>query len=250
MLHAIAPSPPLNAGFTRLGETRAQHWRPALAGALHSEIFAPAGEASGAAAAVALALDDLRARGRDPFADREDRRAVLWVQDRASIRRNGRPYRPGLPQELRERVIHVAAETTEEALFALEEGLRCRDLAFAIGEIVGNPQGFNFTASRRLSLAAERHGVPLWLVRHDAVRDLSAARMRWAVRSTVSPSPLWNTHAPGTPGWHAVLFRARAYAEGEWILRDDAQQLSAVSARQAHPVGLAFAAGDRSLAAG
>jgi len=238
------------AGFARLGAARAQHWQPGLGGVLHSEILAPANEASGTAAAVALALDELRARGRDPFADREDRRAVLWVQDRDSIRRNGRPFRPGLPRALRERVIHVETATAKDALFALEEGLRCRDLAFVVGEIAGNPHGFSFTASRRLSLVAQRHGVPLWLVRHDAVRDLSAARMRWTVRSAASPAAPWNVRAPGRPCWYAELFRARAHAEGEWILHDDAQQLSAEPVRQAHPVGLAFATGDRSLAAG
>ena len=73
------------------------------------------------------------------------------------------------------------AATPEDALFALEEGLRCRELACVIGEIAGNPKALDFTASRRLSLAAERHGVPLVLVRLDAARDLCSARMRWQV---------------------------------------------------------------------
>ena len=218
-------------------------WRPGLGGmALHSELFAPAGEASGAGLALAFALD--QAAG--------DERPFLWVQDKAALRKAGRPYRPGLPPALRHRLIHVAANTPEDALFALEEGLRCRDLAFVVGELTGNPKGLSFTASRRLSLVAEKHGVPLWLIRIDAGRDLSSARMRWEVRSAASPPPRWNGDAPGTPAWQAQLFRARAHPPGEWILRDDGQGLvaSAPHHQPADPVDLVRAAGDRSLAAG
>jgi len=215
----------------------ADRWRPGLASPLHSEVFAAGNESSGAAAALALVLD---APGVA-----EDTRAVLWVQDKAALRLGGRPYRPGLPAALRHRVVHVAAATPEDALFALEEGLRCRELACVIGEIAGNPRALDFTASRRLSLAAERHGVPLVLVRLDAARDLSAARMRWQVSAAPSPLPRWNAQAPGMPSWRAALFRARAYPPGEWILRDDGHGLAAEP--QDHG-DLADAAGGRSLA--
>jgi len=249
MIPGVSLPGTLGSGLVKLGSLRARHWRPGLGGAVHGEVMGKGNEASAPAAALALALDDLRAKGRDAFADVADRRCVLWVQDHASIRLNGRPYRPGLPHELAGRVIHVEAKNCEDALFALEEGLRCRDLAFVVGEIAGNPRAFTFTASRRLSLAAEKHGVPLWLVRHDAVRDLSAARMRWDMRSAVSPAPLWNGQAPGIPSWRAELFRARSHTEGKWILRDDAQHLSAETGRPENPVDLVRAAGDRSLAA-
>jgi len=192
----------------------APRWRPGLASARHSELFASGCEASGAAAALAFARDALHAAANDA-----GERSLLWVQDRAALRLTGRPYRPGLPAELRGRVIHVAAATPEDALFALEEGLRCRDLACVIGEIAGNPKALGFTASRRLTLAAERHGVPLFLVRLDAARDLSSARMRWQVAAAPSLLPRWNAQAPGPPAWRAELFRARAHPPGEWILR-------------------------------
>lgn len=226
--------------LTSLG-TRAPRWRPGLPCAPHSEIFAEGNEASGVAMALALALDGLPASGKGD---------VLWVQDAASIRLAGRPYRPGLPAALRCRVIHVAAQSCEDALFALEEGLRCRELACVIGEIAGNPRAFGFVASRRLSLAAERHGVPLFLVRLDARRDLGSARMRWQVAAAPSLPPRWNPQAPGAPAWRAELFRSRAHAPGEWILRDDGKQLAAERPAGAPDHGdLAAAAGDRSLAA-
>ena len=203
----------------------------------HAELFACSREASGAALALAFALDQAQ----------PDERPWLWVQDKAALRLSGRPYRPGLPPALRHRLLHVAAKTPEDALFALEEGLRCRDLAFVIGELAGNPKALSFTASRRLSLVAEQHGVPLWLVRLDAAHDLSSARMRWEVRAAPSLPPRWNVAAPGAPAWHAELFRARAHPPGEWILRDDGHVLTASAPDHGD---LADATGDRSLAAG
>jgi protein ImuA len=220
--------------LSKLG-ARAPRWSPGLPCAAYSEVFASGREGSGGAAALALAFDGGIGEG-----------ALLWVQDAAARRLTGRPYRPGLPPALRGRMIHVAAKTPEDALFALEEGVRCRDLACVIGEIAGNPRALDFTASRRLCLAAEKHGVPLLLVRLDAARDLSAARMRWQLRAAPSLPARWNLAAPGTPAWHAELFRARGHAPGEWMLRDDEQGLAAAPPDHGD---LAAAAGDRSLAA-
>ncbi|GAA0278037.1 hypothetical protein GCM10009127_18680 [Alteraurantiacibacter aestuarii] len=244
---------PKAAQLVSLGEC-APRWRPGLARmghrALHSEIFASGDEAGGVACALALALDDMRACASPAL----EEKPVLWVQDEASRKRSGYPYRPGLPAQLRHRVIHVAARGAQDTLFALEEGMRCRDLAFVIGEIAGNPRALGLTASRRLSLAAEKHGVPLFLIRHDAARDLSSARMRWQVRSAASAPPRWNGDAPGVPSWHAQLFRARAHPPSQWILRDDGTSLAAEhpdpgQTRSPDHGDLAGAAGAGSLAA-
>ena len=241
------PCPDTGAGLITasqvLSPSRAAEWRPGLVseGATHGEIFASADDATGAALALALACDHLRAAGSsDALADTPDTRPWLWVQDREALRRSGRPYRPGLPRELRHRLIHVAAHTAEDALFALEEGLRCRDLAFVIGEIAGNPRSLDLTASRRLGLSTEKHGVPLWLVRLGAQRDLSSARQRWQVRAASSPEPRWNPAAPGTASWQADLFRARRHPPGAWILRDDGvlvAERGGVSRRQEDEAG-------------
>lgn len=213
-----------------ISKAREARWRPGLADQpFHSEIFASARDASGAGLALALACDALRVATRvgDPVAEAEDRRHVLWVQEAGAIKQSGRPYLHGLPRSLRDRLIHVEAKTPEDALFALEEGLKCRDLACVIGEMLGNPRALDFTASRRLSLAAEKHGVPLWLVRLEAEADLSSARMRWRVEPASSPCPRWNAEAPGTPTWKAELFRARRHAPGKWIVSDDQTTLRA-----------------------
>jgi len=260
MSQAFAPSAELiPASKLAQVSSNAPRWRPGLAPAFHNEVFAPGAEASGAAAALAFAVDALRGAAAAHTADADDRRALVWVQDRAALKLGGRPYRPGLPKMLRDRLIHVLCETCEDALFALEETLHCRDVAGVIGEVAGNPRAFDFTASRRLTLSAERHGIPLWLVRLDAAHDLSSARMRWDVRSARSPHPRWNAAAPGTPSWHGELFRARMHPPGKWTLRDDGHVLSADRIAEPdpqrepatpYPLGLAFAAGDRSLAPG
>ena len=206
---------------------RAQRWQPGLGAVAQSEIFASSREASGAGAALALALDAWRSRPREEGDEAEDRRAVVWVQTRAAVKRGGRPFRPGLPPEIRHRLIHVLAEKDEDALFALEEAVRCREVAFVIGEIAGSPRALDFTASRRLTLAAERHGVPLTLVRLDGTRDLSSARQRWAVEAAPSALPEWNAQAPGASAWAAELFRARSHPPGSWRLSEDAGRLVA-----------------------
>lgn len=228
----VAPPPVLPSGAVQglagaVGRTR---WHPGMeTGCRHAELFAPAAQAGGVGLALALARDALHAARPDPLADAPDERAWLWVQDKGARRLSGRPCHAGLPRDLAHRLIHVAAESPEDALFAIEEGLRCRDLAFVIGEIAGNPRALDLTASRRLSLAVERHGVPLWLVRLGAERDLGSARMRWAVESAPSTVPRWNPQAPGSPAWRADLFRSHTFPPGQWTLRDDGQRLLADS---------------------
>ena len=261
-----SPAPTPLAAFARrrrfgtvLPVPVARHaWQPGQDGRpneRHSELFTAPGDATGAALALAFAQAHLRGQAADPVADYPDERPWLWVQDAAALRLGGRPYRPGLPSILRHRLIHVVAKTPEDALFALEEGLRCRDLAFVVGEIAGNPRALSLTAQRRLSLVAEKHGVPLWLVRVGAERDLSSARQRWSVRAAPSLPPRWNAQAPGAPAWRAELFRARNHPPGEWILRNDGPVLTAEPPRRSPDSApdhgdLAAPAGDRPLAAG
>ena len=58
---------------------RAQRWQPGLGAVAQSEIFASSREASGAGAALALALDAWRSRPREEGDEAEDRRAVVWL---------------------------------------------------------------------------------------------------------------------------------------------------------------------------
>ncbi len=144
---------------------------------------------------------------------------VLWVQDHLSRREAGMPYPAGLPFDLG--LMHLDVARPVDALWAMEEALGCPALGGIIGEVWGAPQVLDFTASKRLAIRAEAHGVPLWLIRRAASPDLSAARERWRVASLPSWQNEDDSRAPGQPVWRADLFRARWRQPGSWVARLD-----------------------------
>ncbi|MXP08828.1 ImuA family protein [Pseudoblastomonas halimionae] len=174
------------------------------------ELFSSMDDASGEALALAFA----EARRQDD----ETAKPWLWVQDAQSIRRGGRPFLHGLPVARRSGLVHVAAANPADALWAMEEGVRCGALSFVVGELAGDPKPLDFTATRRLVLAAERHGVPLYLLRRDGFANLSAARLRWRVAAAPSAPHRWNAVAPGEPRAGADLFRGRGLRPGHFTL--------------------------------
>jgi len=159
-----------------------------------------------------------------PQVDR--RRPILWVQDRMAILESGRIYPPGLGLA---DLIHVEARDARSALWAMEEGLRCASLSAVIGELWGDPASLDFTATRRLAVAAERSGVACWLVRLGGTANLSGARMRWRIASRPSLLNPFDARAPGPPAWDADLFRSRASAPGRWLLADEADAFHLVA---------------------
>ena len=161
---------------------------------------------------------------------------LLWVQERMAILESGRVHPPGIPSQ---NLIHVEARDAREALWAMEEGVRCSALSGVIGEIWGDPRALDFTATRRLAVASERTGVPCWLVRLDGTANLSGARMRWRVASGPSLPNDLDPRAPGTPAWDAELFRARGTQPGRWNI-----------AHEEAAFHLVAASGDRALGEG
>ena len=143
---------------------------------------------------------------------------LLWVQERMAIVECGRVYPPGLGVS---ELIHVAARDARSALWAMEEGLRCSALGAVIGEIWGDPAVLDFTATRRLAVAAERNGVAAFLIRPGGHANLSGARMRWRIASAPSLANRLDPKAPGAPAWDADLFRARGFAPNQWLVTYD-----------------------------
>ena len=144
---------------------------------------------------------------------------LLWVQERMAILEGGRIHPPGLPSR---NLIHVEARDAKDALWAMEEGLRCSALSCVIGEIWGDPRALDFTATRRLAVASERSGVAAFLIRLGGHANLSGARMRWRIASAPSLINDLDSKAPGSPVWDAELFRARAMPPGRWTITHDA----------------------------
>ena len=151
----------------------------------------------------------------------EAAKPLLWIQDRMAIRESGRVHPAGLPGI---ELIHVEARDGRDALWAMEEGLRCFGIGAVIGELYGDPVSLDFTATRRLAVAAERTQVPCWLVRLCGTSNLSGARMRWRIASLPSLPHPFDLRAPGTPAWEAELFRARSQAPGSWGIAHEADR--------------------------
>jgi protein ImuA len=158
---------------------------------------------------------------------------LLWVQERMAILESGRVHPPGLPSQ---NLIHVEARDARDALWAMEEGVRCAAVSCVIGEIWGDPKVLDFTATRRLAVASERSGTPCWLVRLGGTANLSGARMRWRIASAPSLINALDERASGLPAWDAELFRARGSPPGRWSIAHEAGRFH-----------LAAASGDRAL---
>jgi protein ImuA len=151
---------------------------------------------------------------------------LLWVQERMAILESGRVHPPGLPSQ---DLIHVEARDARDALWAMEEGLRCAALSAVIGEIWGDPAALDFTATRRLAVASERSGVAAFLIRLGGHANLSGARMRWRIGSAPSVANDLDFRAPGTAAWDAELFRARGMPPGRWSVAHEADRFHLVA---------------------
>jgi protein ImuA len=198
--------PPAKAG-TQSGFHAQEYWRPpSPARPTLSEIFAVQPRDAAWAGFVLAQLNPAK--------------PLLWVQERMAILESGRIHPPGLGLP---NLIHVEARDTRTALWAMEEGVRCAGLSAVIGEIWGDPAALDFTATRRLAVAAERSGVAAFLIRLGGHANLSGARMRWRIASLPSLAHPFDARAPGPSVWDAELFRARGLPPGRWSIADEPQ---------------------------
>jgi protein ImuA len=189
-------------------------------GALH-EIFAAeiSHEPSAAAFAIALAL---RASAGKP---------LVWVRQDFVGLEMGEIYAPGLAELglSPDRLILVRARDGPAVLRAGEEAARCPPLGAVLIEPWGNPKMLDLVATRRLSLAAARSGLPVFMVRAGGTPTPSSAASRWSVRS--APSRPFEADAPGHPAFVVELLRDRAGAAGRapvlgWIVEWNRDRLS------------------------
>ncbi len=218
--------------------------------ALHEVAGEGADREQGAAAAGFAALWLARLQAAGP---------VLWIV-RAGNRAAIDLHAHGLHQ-LRldpRRLILVAAKGDDEALWAMEEGLKAKSLGAVLGEI----EKLDLTASRRLQLAAEAGGVTAfvlrrWRVMERATRDAAqpiAAVTRWRVTAMPAENDLC---------WRVELTRCRGGKPGAWMMEkvDGSDEFHVESERvqseRSEPERVAPLSGDlapllggRSLAAG
>jgi protein ImuA len=130
----------------------------------------------GAAAGFALAI-----AARNPRAG-----LLIWIQQGIVALEGGAPYAPGgalfgFPAS---RLLVVRAPHARDALWAMEESLRCPGVSSVIGEFAGAGEAADLTATRRLNLVAKEQGTLPLLLRQQPLRGTSACATRWGVRAT------------------------------------------------------------------
>ena len=211
-------------------------------GALH-EVFA-------ADAGIATAFCALLA-GR--LAKDAENASVLWCE-RPWTLDAGALYGPALLQFGIDpaRLILVRVRRDNDALWAMEEGLRCGQVAAVVGEL----DDISLTASRRLQLAAEETGVTALSLRSKVDKPPpSAAATRWRLDAVTHEKdrPRANDNndflntPPALPGlgaarWQAELFRCRGGTSANWMMEwnDETGDLSvAAEIRNRPPVQVA-----------
>ncbi|MGC9953033.1 MAG: ImuA protein [Rhizomicrobium sp.] len=126
----------------------------------------------------------------------------------------GIPYARGLKSfglDPRDFLI-VRCRHERDAAWAMEEALR-----IGAGAVVGaRTRDMDLTASRRLQLAAQHSGTPVFLLRAHDDRQPSAAVSRWRVASMPSVRDRFGLF--GEPRWRVALEYARGGRSGEWVV--------------------------------
>jgi protein ImuA len=151
---------------------------------------------------------------------------LLWC--RQSSGADAPPYAPALAAWFDPaRLLMVTARRDEDLFWAIEEGLRTPGIAAVVGET----RAADPTAGRRLSLAAEKNGVPALLLRAQPGPTQSVCATRWRVASAPSRDL--------APRWQVELRRNRfgtpsAEETPSWLLEwnDETRRLAVVSQAQ------------------
>ncbi len=143
---------------------------------------------------------------------------ILWAMERCDL------FAPGLAMAGLQpsQVLYAEAGRPEAVLQVMEEGLREPALAGVVGEVSGR---LSLSATRRLSLAAERGGGLAFILRRSrraddpALAEPCSAHTRWRVTALPSGPPLrWMPRVPGLARarWRVELIRGRGAEPGEW----------------------------------
>ena len=151
--------------------------------------------------------------------------SLLWLRSRCLLHKVGGFQANGWT-ELGGPSGHTLIGVISDRLMLLRaavDALRCQALEAVIVESWGAMPELDLTASRRLVLAAEKSGVPLFLLRCDASPVPSAAQTRWQV--SAAPSRALPGNAPGRATFDISLLRQRSGPCGlSWRLEWDRDQ--------------------------
>ncbi|MBV4358938.1 ImuA family protein [Pinibacter aurantiacus] len=113
-----------------------------------------------------------------------------------------------------DRIIFIDLKKEKDALWVVEETLKCEHVAAVVGEI----QQMDFNQSRRLQLAVEKSRVTGFIIRKDAKKITpSACVTRWQIQSLPSELPN-DMPGVGFPRWQVELLKVRNGKPGAWII--------------------------------
>ena len=219
-------------------------------GALHELRTAESRDGGAACGFLMAALAAFAAGARRPP-------AILWIAEAAGRREAGELYLPGLEALGLDpaRIVRVAVRRPADALWALEAGLSCGGLAFAVCEL-GRSATLDLTASRRAALRARASGATGLVLRLGAVAEPSAAETRLLVAPAPSRPEGAFAAGLGRPAWRLEIEKNRGGRTGAFTLEwsPDARRFSergAADGRRsaaAHPLPVAAAPVDRPAA--
>lgn len=185
-----------------------------MLGCVH-EFYAAGPEDAAATAGFAVGLALGRAAGG----------TMVWLRSRQSAGTMGLFQANGWA-ELGGAAVNTVVSVASDRIMLLRaavDALRCSALDAVIVEGWGRIPELDLTASRRLALAAEKSGVPLFLLRGDTPPLPSAAQTRWEVAA--APSQALPGNASGRPAFDITLLRQRSGPCGlGWRLEWDRDQ--------------------------
>ena len=141
---------------------------------------------------------------------------ALWIATDFAMLEGGGPYGPGFDCYglTAKRLLVLRVPHPVDALWAMEEALRCRALAAVIAELPGKGGSADLTATRRLTLAA-RDGAALGLLlRHSATPVPVAAATRWQIAA--APSDPDRFGGLGCTAFDLSLIKNRRGPSGRW----------------------------------
>jgi protein ImuA len=195
-------------------------------GALH-EIAPAAPSHSGAAMGftVALAALALRTRGQ-----------AVWIQPDFVATETGALYGPGLdlmglPTE---RLVILRVPRPRDALWAMEEALKCRAAGVVVAELASEET--DLTATRRLALAARDTGGLGLILHHDTASHSqpTTATTRWEVASAHGERDRFGGLGP--TAFALSLVKNRRGRTGQWRMSWDHHERAFVAAASSLPV--------------
>ncbi len=172
------------------------------------------------------------------------RNETLLIQSDFAGHEGGRLYGTGLDLFglSTARLLLLRVPRPQDALFAMEEALKCRALACVLTELSDDGPAADLTATRRLSLAARGSRTLAVLLRHRIAGIASAAATRWEIAASTGPRDDFG--GLGRTTFLLSLAKNRRGPCGQWLLTWNHHDGTFVCAED--PVGVAAAPAHRS----